>query len=224
MIRIFSFLIVYLASFISYCQSNYFEINGHIAELGNSTIYLYKVNYFYGIGDTNQLIDSAKVNNGRFTIEGIYKEPGLFVLEVSKNMRRSILFILEKGVTNIEQNPNILSNIEISSGREQEAYKAYRELRSSDSQIELSNNLTDSVMKYKQSDRQKSIHYANESAKIKSKMINDQLSFVRKNRNAYVSILILDHLIRDGVDQGILLREYNLLIQELKEIQMQNSF
>ncbi|MCS3556572.1 MULTISPECIES: thioredoxin-like domain-containing protein [unclassified Sphingobacterium] len=216
MMKIISFFACVLLPSVLYCQSNQFKITGNIVGLESAILYLYKVNVFYGIGNMNELVDSARAIKGSFKIEGKRHLPGLYVLEYSIKNRRSPLFILENGSTHINGNLNDIRKIAIKSGRQQNAYLAYRKLVNSNDNIEIS-KLVDSIIKYDRSDLKKSQYYENKHTILEDRSTSAYLVFVKAHPYAYASLLVLNSLLRGGVNKVILLEHYNNLNAAIKE-------
>ncbi|RRJ90110.1 AhpC/TSA family protein [Paenimyroides tangerinum] len=174
-------------------KKNKFTIKGNVQGFEDGT----KV-YINEQGEQGFIkIDSTVIKNNTFIINGIVNELELAFIEIGNTQEYIVPFVIEKGeikVTYDKANPDNAKvigtkNNDYLAVYNTESNKIQREIR--DFQ-ELNN---EKMMNAQQSqDKQTIDDLMAEYQKINSKLVNQNIDLIKKNKDAYISLIIIEQL------------------------------
>lgn len=218
LIYIFAFILLVTLPHILPAQNMRYTIEGDLRNLGNEKIYLIDKGLAYGLKKDPLLIDSCYSNAGSFKFSGSLKDIGLYSIQIPSKSPAVVNLVLENGTFKVSGDALELFKAKVEGHFQDKVYKRYLNEIDNFYTTPL-NRLVDSVFMYRsKGDTITSIKFEKEYTLLEKKYLDDVLSFIKNNTNAYASLLVLNNTIIDR-DLGIDTAEhyFNLLSPELKK-------
>ncbi|MEO8795210.1 MAG: TlpA disulfide reductase family protein [Daejeonella sp.] len=197
LVKILFFTLLSIASINLFAQSKSYTINGQISAKGVSKLYFTEGNFF---GQDNGKAKEVEVKAGKFSISGNFKEPIPVFLSLSETLQPGtddvIQFILDEGTINVKVQDKLKSAKVTGSAANDGAQK----LKSG--QIKFETEFA-RLNEAAQAEAQSGIpvdslqrKYGPLFANVQNEMLDYQQNFVRANKNAFISMLVITDLVR----------------------------
>lgn len=187
--------LVFLASIaLISCKKEGYEIEGVATGIENGKKVFLEIPSDLG---AMTALDTVVVENGKFTIEGKLKE-GIELAFIKFEGNGSIPFVLENGSININFVKDSIQNSIISGTKNNDLFQSFNE---------GNKKLNKKVMKFQSENNEKYMTamqsqdtltikaLQDEMKKFQDEMNNASINFVKKNKDAFISILLLENLL-----------------------------
>lgn len=190
--------------------TNQFILNGELLNGEASTVYLNKI-----IGNSIYQIDSAKIENNKFTIQGIVEYPERFAITFDSYASKTIL-ILENLPINITIDVENINDPIITGSPLNTKLDEYKTI--SKSIFRKIDYLFPRFQKARlENDVKKLEEIGTEMKAIEKEFQEFSFQFIKKNNNSYIApMLLTDQLKTSTIDTIKIKQSYQLLPEEIK--------
>ncbi len=192
-------------------KKNGFVLRGTLKSFLSDKVYLSKIN-----NNDVQPVDSAKIENNNFVLQGIVDYPERFMLSF-ENSSTAIIFIIENTHFEIFIDPDQIEKPVIKGSELNTKLNDYKLV--SKSIFKKIDYLFPRFQKARlENDVKKLDEVGNELKKIEKEFTDYSFNFVKSNSDSYVSAMVLsDQLKSSTVDTTRISNAYKLLSKEVKK-------
>ena len=212
------FALAFTAALMTSCNEHVYTLSGDVKGFEDGTVvYINKIDEAIGFVK----LDSTYIQNGTFKFEGNDLELDLYFIELDTVQQYAYPFVMEKGAIKFSFDKENPESVKVTGTKNNDLMTAYND-EAHAIQQDIKNYQDQNQQRFMEAqmngDQETMQQIMEELNRLQDKFLEQNIDFIRENKNSYISLLLLTQLaMTDAMTSQEIKDHFNGFDREIKE-------